>query len=107
MGEEREVSALGESASIIDTAKVRAEKRAPQKVAEHAVEYVISSSLDGVSFTPCAEGLFRSFAGEETVSFSPVKARYIRLQIISNAGKFSDIPEYANAGIEMAEITLF
>ncbi len=48
--------------------------------------YAVSTSTDSESFTPRAEGVLRTFRGEEIIRFVRHNARYIRLEILSTAG---------------------
>ena len=74
---------------------------------EYPFHFVISTSLDGETFTHRAEGAFRNYGGEEIIRFERVKARYVRLEILSTAGKFSDRKDFVDAKVAMGEITLF
>lgn len=74
---------------------------------EYPFHFVISTSLDGETFTRRAEGAFRNYGGEEIIRFERVKARYVRLEILSTAGKFSDRKDFVDAKVAMGEITLF
>ena len=67
----------------------------------------ISVSADGISYQECVSGSVRVFGGEDIFRFSPVDARYVKFEVLSTVGKNSDKPEYAGAGISMAELTVF
>ena len=70
-------------------------------------DYVISASVDGVNFEKCAEGVFRTFAGEEIVRFEPREARYVRLDVLSTTGVRLGREAYVNIPVKIAEISLF
>jgi hypothetical protein len=71
------------------------------------VDFRISTSTDGVTFEPRAEGLFRIFGGEEVIRFEEHAARYVRLEVFSTAGRASDYAQYADAKVSMAELTVY
>ena len=70
-------------------------------------EYVISASVDGVNFEKCAEGVFRTFTGEEIVRFAPREARYVRLDVLSTTGSRLGREAYVNIPVNIAELSLF
>ncbi len=69
--------------------------------------YAISTSLDGESFTTCAEGVFRTFSGEEIVRFPKHNARYIRLEILSTVGQNSHREEFEHEPLTLGELTVY
>ncbi|MBQ8911960.1 MAG: discoidin domain-containing protein, partial [Clostridia bacterium] len=69
-------------------------------------KYRISVSSDGESFKRVATGHFRIFGGEETIRFDKQKARYLRLEILSTAGKEWGSKDSLDSPLAMAEITL-
>jgi len=106
-GEEITVSALSHYPFWIDR-KLMTEKGGEDLVIQKfPSKYRISVSLDGESYRPVAQGLFRVFGGEETIRFESVKARYLRLEILSTVGKEWEREESAAATLTLAEITLW
>lgn len=108
MGDERDVSALGHYAPITSSDGVRAQgiiESVP--ISRFALDYEISVSCDGVSYTSVKEGIFRAFGGEEIVRFEKCKARYVKLNVKSTVGKRSYFKKYENARLEIAELSLF
>jgi len=109
MGEVRSVSALGNYAvslkaipGIKDLGVMLAHAEAV-----FPVDYVISTSLDGEIFEVAAEGLFRTFAGEEIVRFEKRDARYVKLTVKATAGKRLGRTAYAEIPMKIAELSLF
>ena len=108
MGEEREVSALGHIAPEIHADRFAATGLKPNELmARFARDFVISASLDGESYAPVRDGLFRNFGGEEIIRFAPTRARFIKLSVKNTVGRCSDWAAYANSPLEISEITLF
>lgn len=110
MGEVRKVSALGNYAVALSvppsTPKTVGFAQASIE-AVFPVEYVISTSVDGKSFEVCAEGIFRTFAGEEIVRFDARDARYVKLDVLSTTGKRLEREAYKNIPLKIAELSLF
>ena len=108
MGKERDVSALGCYAVLLDIQKLRAEG-IPTALAASSfpVDYKISVSSDGEEFKTVAEGLFRAFAGEDIVRFDTESARYVRLDVLSTTGSRYGKAPYSEAPLKIAEISLF
>ena len=108
MGAVYEVKALGNYAPLCDIMELRAKGlKAEFAEAPLPVDYRISASLDGKSYSLCREGVFRAFAGEEIVRFAPISARYVKLEILSTAGSRVDRAPYKDMPAKMALITLF
>ena len=108
MGSVRSVEAIGCYMPIIDIFELRKiGLRSEYAEAHLPIDYIISTSSDGVNYEKCAEGLFRSLAGEEIVRFAPTNARFVKLEILSNAGSRSEKPMFANINTRLAEISLF
>ena len=110
MGECRRVSALGNYASAIKTPWPPPREVGPVQGKLEAVfplEYIISTGTDGVHFEKRAEGIFRTFTGEEIVRFEPHDARYVRLEVLSTTGKRLGRELYVNEPLKIAELSLF
>jgi len=69
--------------------------------------YAVSTSTDGENFTLRAEGVLRTFRGEEIIRFVKHDARFIRLEILSTAGQNSHRKEFEDAPITMGELTVY
>lgn len=109
MGEERSVSGLGNYsvslkavAGMSNLGEVLANAEAI-----FPLDYVISTSLDGKSFEVAAEGIFRTFAGEEIVRFAKRNARYVKLSVFSTTGKRLGREPYDKNPLKIAELSLF
>ena len=110
MGKCRRVCALGNYAAPLETpwpppanvGLVQGEMEAA-----FPVDYIISTSKDGVNFEKCAEGIFRTFTGEEIVRFAPREARYVRLEALSTTGSRLGRVPYDKVPLKIAEISLF
>jgi len=105
---EQEICGLGHYPTIIDRRSLP-DPTVPvaELVARFPVDYRISTSCDNVTYTTCAEGLFRIFGGEEVISFAAHTARYVKLQVLSTAGKASEYAKYQDAKVSMAELTVY
>jgi hypothetical protein len=79
----------------------------PSKINEFVIEYVVSVSSDGKNYKKCAEGLFRVLGSEEYVTFPETRARYVKFEAISTAGKFSERKEYENSKAIIGELTVY
>ncbi len=108
LGEETEFSALSHTPYWVEhsmmTKKWIEDHLYIQRVAS---KYRISVSSDNQNFKRVAMGHFRIFGAEETIRFGKQKARYVRLEIFSTAGKEWGRKESENAPLAMAEITLW
>ena len=79
----------------------------PPIISEFPVEYTVSTSLDGEHYNLCDEGIFRCYGSEEIISFESRDARYVRLTIHSNVATYKGIPEFADRGLAIGELTLY
>ena len=108
LGEEKEFSALSHTPYWVEHSMMT-----KKWVEDHlyiqrfASKYRISVSCDKEHFKRVAMGHFRVFGGEETIRFEKQKARYLRLEILSNAAKEWGRKESENIPLAMAEITLW
>ncbi len=110
MGCVRSVCALGNYAvalALPPSTKATVGRMQAEIEAVFPVEYIISASVDGVNFEKCAEGIFRTFAGEEIVRFAPRGARYVRLDVLSTTGARLGREAYVNIPVKIAELSLF
>lgn len=111
LGQETTFCALGHYPEIVTRQKAVdagiTNKEYTPWISQFAYGYRITASADGETFAPVAEGVFRSFGGEEVIRFPRVSAQYLRLEILSTVGKASLIPQYADARVSMAELSLF
>ena len=109
MGCVRKISALGNYAAAIVTpvppppnvGLVQGEMEAM-----FPADYTISTSTDGVNFVKRAEGVFRTFTGEEIVRFDTHEARYVKLVSKETTGKRLGRAPYDSAPMKIAEISL-
>lgn len=103
----QKVSALGHYPRVIRRTAIKDwYGGTPPILAEFPCEFVISSSTDGVNYERCADGLFRIFGSEEIIEFPEREARFIKLEILSNVGKFKG-GEFENANTAFGELTVF
>ncbi len=79
----------------------------PPLLSEFPVEYTISASLDGEHYDICDEGIFRCYGSEEILPFESRDARYVRLTVHSNVATYKGIPEFADRGLAIGELTLY
>ena len=76
-------------------------------VAEFAGDCRILVSMDGENFREVVSGSVRVFGGEDLFTFPSVRARYVKFEVLSTVGKNTDRPQFADAPLRMAELTVF
>ena len=67
----------------------------------------ISTSCDAEHYTPCCERIVRMFGREEIFRFPETTARYVKFEVLSSVGRESDYPQFENATVSIAELTIF
>lgn len=67
----------------------------------------ISASCDGKNYTPCCERIARMYGKEEVFTFPETTARYVKFEVISSVGRESEYPQFADATVSIAELTVF
>jgi len=108
LGKETRVSAVSHYPKWLEGALMKQEGlQHYDKVKQFPSAYRISTSLDGENFQFVTCGSFRIFGGEETISFPAVRAKKIRLEILSTVGKAWEREEFADATLAIGEITLW
>ena len=108
MGRVEPVSALGHYPRIILRSLLEdSYGGTPPLLAEFPVEYTVSTSLDGETYTLCAEGIFRRYGSEEIVRFAECRARFVRLTVHSNVAIYKGSMELADRGLAIGELTLY
>ena len=81
---------------------------ATKRIAEFVSEYKVLSSVDGISYTPCAKGCIRAFGGETEIYFDrPCKARFIRFEAVETVGSKSGDKKYTGIPAVLGEISVF
>jgi hypothetical protein len=76
-------------------------------IAELPCVFRLSVSEDGESYAQVSERPFRAFSEEEIIPFEPTNARYVKLEILSNAGDNCESPSYRGKNLAIAEINLY
>lgn len=76
-------------------------------VTQYVSEYAISVSDNGKDYKLVTSGRLRVFGKEELITFEPVKARYVKFEVISSTGKACELPKYANSPVRIGELTVF
>ncbi len=107
LGKETEVSALSHYPFWINRVADTEKGKEDAVIGKFPSKYRISVSRDNESFQRVALGHFRIFGGEETIRFAKQKARYVRLEILSTAGKEWGRKETEKGPLAIAEITLW
>lgn len=108
MKEEKTVSAIGHYAPFVDRRTLNEQGISLSfAMGRMAAEYRIYTGLDGKSFDLRSEGFVRVYGGEEILPIEPVKARYIRFDVISNIGFASERKEFASLPLAIAEINVY
>ena len=67
----------------------------------------ISASCDGKNYTPCCERIARMYGKEEVFTFPETTARYVKFEVLSSVGRESEYPQFADATVSIAELTVF
>ena len=78
-----------------------------EKTAEFVSRFSISTSCDGQVWTPATERIARMFGREEIFEFPEREARYVKFQVFSSVGLESAWPQFAEAKVSVAELTVF
>lgn len=107
LGKETEISALSHFPLWMERPTVVEKDHEYKALKKLPIKYRISTSNDGENFNRVASGSFRIFGWEETVRFPKTKARYLRLEILSTAGKEWEREEFQDSNLAIAEITLW
>jgi len=108
MKQTRIITALGHYPTMLDVKAIRAAgEKDKDWISQFPVRYQVETGITLDTMTVKAEGLFRVFGAEELIAFPPHEARFVRLRILSNAGKESGRPEYQNRRVTMAELTVY
>ena len=108
MNKEHDICALGQYPPRIIMKKLRLAEIPIEDMANaFAVEYRVSTSIDGKNFTEQADGFFRIFGGENYIIFPMHKARYVKFEALSTAGKYSGRKDHADAKLSIGELTVF
>ena len=107
MGEEKALSALSHYPLWISRDMVITKGEEHEAVKNFPIRYRIWVSNDGENFERVVLGCFRKFGGEEIIRFAKRKARFVRLEILSTAGKEWGRDGIADATLTLAEITLW
>lgn len=79
----------------------------PQKLCEFPVQFRIYTGTSPEEMRLSADGIFRVFGGEEIIRFPEVDARYVRLDILSNAGRASERRAFFDTPVAIGELTVF
>jgi len=109
--EETEIAALGHMPHVI----IRPRSRDPQSIdfGEQLESpgfphtFAVSTSLDGEHFVPCFDGTVRVFGNEQIYPFSPVKAKYVKFDVLSTVGTDSYEKKHSHNNVYIGNLTLF
>lgn len=108
MKKEHKISAVGHYTPYICFKELRAAGIDPRNiVAGFVSKYKLSLSLDGKEWKVVKRGKIRMYSGEENICFDTQSARYIKFEVISTAGKESDLEKYKDNPIIIAELSVF
>lgn len=108
MGKEREIAAFGHYTPYLHVKQMRAAGIVPNTViAGLTARYRLSAGNAPDALAPLFEHRVRHYSSEEVRDFAPVRARYVRFDVLSTAGKESGWPQHAAAPIILAELSLF
>ncbi len=70
-------------------------------------EYEIYAAVDRNSYVKCTDGIIRSFGGEQIITFSRIRAKYVKFKVISTVGRASGKIKYRNAPVYIGELNIF
>ncbi len=76
-------------------------------VSGYVTRYAISTSVDGVQFTPRATGTIRSFGDEQVIPMERHCARYVRFDALATVGAQSGTPGLEKATVNIGELSVF
>lgn len=116
MGEAREISAVGYYVRrftkdwIKETSqdwKAEIGGRMLEIIKRYVAQYAISTSVDGVQYTPVASGAIRAFGDEEILAFPTHVARFVRFEALSTVGEQSGIPSLRGTCPSFGELSVF
>lgn len=108
MKKEQKVCAMGHVAPImIRRPLMDAGVDLAARTAQFVSRLRISASTDGENWQPCCEAIARMFGREEIFTFPEAKARYLKFEVLSSVGRESDYPQFADATVSIAELTVF
>jgi len=108
MGKPRKISALGHYPTMMDIKAISAAgEKASVRVSQFPVRYRLETGLTQDEMAVRSEGRFRVFGEEELIRFPEHEARYVRLRILSTAGKECGRVNYQDCEVSMAELTLY
>ncbi|MEG0693167.1 MAG: discoidin domain-containing protein, partial [Oscillospiraceae bacterium] len=79
----------------------------PELVAQMLGEYQIEVSENGQEFKIVAEGMVRSFGGEQIIRFQPIKGRFVKICALKSVGGGLRILKYKNARVAIGNISVF
>jgi len=108
-----EVTALGNYPRIVarpsktEDPEAWAKWREDTDTATIPTAYAIYTSTDGVSYEKQTEGIFRTFGGENIVTFARTNARYVRLDILSTVGADALPHLYGDVKCSIGNLTVF
>ncbi|MBE6700507.1 MAG: discoidin domain-containing protein [Ruminococcaceae bacterium] len=105
---EEEISALGLSpVVIVRPVAPTADWDPTVDMAKLLYEYKVYGSLDGKEYTLLLDTSCRVFGGENIVRFGKTKCRYIKIEMLTNAGNYSEIDILQNMPFSVGNISLF
>lgn len=107
MKENKKITALGHIPWHITRNEEMKGERLHEAAATIPAEYSIHTSTDGVRFTKLLDGYCRIFADEEMIRFAPTEARYVRFDVSSTVGAYSENPTYADATVTVGNLAIF
>ena len=70
-------------------------------------DYAVYTSVDGIHFDLKADGYCRVFADENIIRFPVTEARYVRFDVLTTTGKYSENPEFSDVNVSIGNLTIF
>lgn len=108
MGEVQEISGFGYYPHIV----LRSKDKGPQwttsmETSGLVAEYRLSSSADGIQYSLIDEITCQTLGCENIVTFPAHRARYVKMEVLSNIGVNSFLEAYAKSTTVIGNLTLF
>lgn len=75
--------------------------------AHYVSDYEYYVSTDNINYEKVCAGMYREFGGEQIIRINPVKARWVRLNVLSTTGSASRKPGYTDKELRIGELDIY
>lgn len=108
LGKPQKIAAIGHLPTrVVRPALNRKKWKADDIAVTLPAHYAVSVSYDGESFTEVASGVCRVFGAENIIRFAPVRARYLRFDVLDTVGANSHRKAAADANASIGNLSVF